>query len=353
MLIMSKSIEVQAEHKYSVHIGVNWQKSFTELKSKYLRNLIFIPESLRTIVEIDGLLNENDHLHFIPDGEGAKEISSAASMWDAASRAGIRRGDAMWGIGGGSTTDVSGFIAATWLRGVDWFAIPTTLAGMVDASVGGKTGINSSAGKNLIGSFHSPQSVLIDISFLDSLSDRDIAAGLAEVIKTGFIGDTQILNILSSVKGVTEVKPHLLELVERSVAVKASVVSSDFKESKLREVLNYGHTLGHAVEKREKYQLRHGEAVAIGLVFAAELSALLLDLNPEVVAEHRSLLTKFGLPTSYPLSARAELEELMQGDKKSRDSRLRFIGLLDRGRPEWIEQVSSDDLLAAYGRISQ
>ncbi len=349
---MSEIISVQAEHQYPVIITDSWRAEFARTKATYARNLIFAPRELEAGLALSEILGPDDLFFALPSGEDAKQISTVELMWEAASKAGIRRTDAVWGIGGGSTTDVAGFIAASWLRGVSWHAIPTTLAGMVDASIGGKTGINSPAGKNLIGAFHSPSSVIVDIAFLETLSNRDFSAGLAEIIKTGFIADIEILRILDETKNLSEARGVATELVSRSIKVKAEVVSQDFKESKLREILNYGHTLGHAIEKHEKYQLRHGEAVAIGLVFAAELSALELGLSESVVSEHRRLLTKFNLPISYQSGAWDELQELMASDKKSRASGLRFIGLQDRGEPTWLESVSIENLARAYERIS-
>ena len=232
------------------------------------------------------------------------------------------------------------------MRGISWHAIPTSLAGMVDAAIGGKTGINSSHGKNLIGAFHSPTSVVIDKNFLNSLSERDFNAGMAEVIKCGFISDRKILEL------ALDAKSNIEELISRSIAVKAQVVSADFKEGRLREILNYGHTLGHAIEKIEDYKLRHGEAVAIGLVFAAELSNIAGGLNPAAVQLHRELLRKFELPTTYRPDALPKLVELMAGDKKSRGSVVRFIGLEDIAKPIWLESVTSDQIAQAYGRIS-
>jgi 3-dehydroquinate synthase len=267
-------------------------------------------------------------------------------MWEVCAEFGLTRSDCIIGIGGGSATDLAGFVAASWLRGISWHAIPTSLAGMVDAAIGGKTGINSPHGKNLIGAFHSPSSVVIDEEFLRSLSARDFNAGMAEVIKSGFIADPKILEL------ALDAKANIAELIARSIAVKAQVVSADFKEGRLREILNYGHTLGHAIEKNEDYKLRHGEAVAIGLVFAAELSYIVGGLSSAAVEQHRELLKKFELPTTYRPDALPKLLELMAGDKKSRGSALRFIGLEDIAKPIWLEAVTSDQIAEAYGRIS-
>ena len=256
-------------------------------------------------------------------------------------------------VGGGAVTDLSGFVASSWLRGIDWVAVPTTLAAMVDAAVGGKTGINSEYGKNLIGSFYSPISVLVDLSWLSTLSDRDFAAGLAEVIKCGFIVDTEIVELLKdrNLLDVRSDRALTLELITRSIAVKAKVVSGDFKESFDREILNYGHTLGHAIELHSKYALRHGECVSIGLVFAANLaneSGILADQATDL---HKKILSNLGLPTSYESRHWPELRANMAIDKKSRSGTLRFVAISEIGKTLRIEAPSESDLLAAYERL--
>jgi 3-dehydroquinate synthase len=224
---------------------------------------------------------------------------------------------------------------------------------MVDAAVGGKTGINSEYGKNLIGSFYSPISVLVDLSWLETLSDRDFAAGLAEVIKCGFIVDTEIVELLKD-RNLLEVRGDrdlTLELITRSIAVKAKVVSGDFKESFDREILNYGHTLGHAIELHSKYTLRHGECVSIGLVFAANLANQSGILADQATDLHKSILGNLGLPTSYESSYWPELRANMAIDKKSRSGTLRFVAISEFGKTLRIEAPSESDLLAAYERL--
>ena len=216
---------------------------------------------------------------------------------------------------------------------------------MVDAAIGGKTGLNASNGKNLIGAFYSPRKVLIDIDFLRTLPHRDLNAGMAEVIKCGFISDYRILNLVQD--DVLDFE----QLIHRSVKVKAKVVGKDFKESKLREVLNYGHTLGHAIEKDSKYRLRHGEAVSIGMIFAAELSKDLVDLDVDVVDLHRRLSINFKLPVSYPKSRLKYLMNLLMQDKKVKSGKLRFIGISKIGKPVWLEDVSSRTISRVYERI--
>jgi 3-dehydroquinate synthase len=293
----------------------------------------------------------------IPDGEAGKSVTVLSYIWEELAKAGFTRSDLIVAIGGGTVTDLAGFAAASWLRGIDWVAVPTTLAGMVDASVGGKTGINSPYGKNLIGAFHSPISVIIDPSWLKSLSDRDFAAGLAEVIKCGFIDDEEILNLISG-KSLTQIRVNaslVNNLIERSIATKAKVVSEDFKESDLREILNYGHTFGHAIERVSDYAIRHGEAVAIGMVFVAELAALKGLIDDELVARHRSILSSANLPISLAnvpgASNWASLYAAMALDKKSRGSNIRFVILNSIGNCGRLEGVTEDELKSAYEKV--
>jgi 3-dehydroquinate synthase len=340
------SIKVVAEREYLVHLDANWRKSVEAIAESHNKTLLMIPTELVDLFQVQTLAKTNLKIVEIPKGESAKSPEFILKMWEVSAEFGLTRSDCIIGIGGGSATDLAGFVAASWLRGISWHAFPTSLAGMVDAAIGGKTGINSSHGKNLIGAFHSPTSVVIDKNFLNSLSERDFNAGMAEVIKCGFISDRKILEL------ALDAKSNIEELISRSIAVKAQVVSADFKEGRLREILNYGHTLGHAIEKIEDYKLRHGEAVAIGLVFAAELSNIAGGLNPAAVQLHRELLRKFELPTTYRADALPKLLELMAGDKKSRGSVVRFIGLEDIAQPIWLESVTSDQIAQAYGRIS-
>ena len=346
------TVFVNAERAYSVEIGVSWRVRFVQLLESHNRVLVIAAQSLATLLEFSTLGLASENIFWTPDGEDQKTSSVAEAIWQRCGDLNLQRNDAIVGIGGGATTDLAGFVAATWLRGIDWYAFPTSLAGMVDASVGGKTGINTAAGKNLVGAFHSPSLVAIDLEFLTSLSNRDFAAGLAEVIKCGFIADPSILELLQTTPDIQAARSHVATLIEKSVAVKAKVVGEDFKESKVREILNYGHTAGHAIEKLSDYSLRHGEAVAIGLVFAAHLSQSECGLDSESVRLHRDLLAKFGLPTTTHYSL-AEIRELMAGDKKTRAGVLRFVGLSSIGSPMWIENPTSDAISVAYESISK
>ncbi|GGT53683.1 MULTISPECIES: 3-dehydroquinate synthase [Actinomadura] len=290
----------------------------------------------------------------VPDGEAAKEVGVLAGLWSSFARLGMTRTDVVVGVGGGATTDLAGFAAASWLRGVRAVLVPTTLLGMVDAAVGGKTGINVPEGKNLVGAFHPPAGVLCDLATLVTMPREDYISGLAEIIKAGFIADPEILALVEAdPKGAAAPDgPHTRELVERAVRVKAGVVSADLREGGLREILNYGHTLAHAIEKNEDYRFRHGHAVAIGMVFAAELSRLAGRLPADVVRRHRDVLESVGLPVSYAADWPG-LRATMTIDKKSRGATLRFVVLDGIAEPGRLEGPDEDLLAAAYREIAR
>ncbi len=291
----------------------------------------------------------------IPDGEAAKDVSVLARLWSWLAASGMTRSDCVVGIGGGAATDLAGFAAATWLRGVPVVLVPTTLLGMVDAAVGGKTAIDIPEGKNLVGAFHPPAGVLADVATLETLPAADYVAGLAEVIKAGFIVDGEILRLIRADPEGAAVPhgPHTRELVERAIRMKAAVVSADLRESGRREILNYGHTLGHAIEKLERYQFRHGDAVAIGMVFAAELARLTGHLTEADVALHRELLTCVGLPVRYPSAAWPALRSTMSLDKKARGARLRMVILDGVGNPVILDSPDEALLTRAYEAVSR
>lgn len=234
--------------------------------------------------------------------------------------------------------------------------VPTTVLGMVDAAVGGKTGINTAAGKNLVGAFHEPDAVFIDLNRLLTLPDDEIIAGSAEIIKTGFIADEEILKLYETAPAACLQKEtegsHLPELIARSVRVKGRVVSADLRESDLREILNYGHTFAHAVELREDFTWRHGNAVAVGMMFIANLSHNLGLIDADLLERHRAILAAIGLPTTYEGGAFDELYAGMTRDKKNRDGHIRFVALNAVGDVTRIEGPGRDDLVRAYEAIS-
>lgn len=266
-----------------------------------------------------------------PDAEAGKAIEVVVGLWDTCGHLQLGRKDAIIAMGGGATTDMAGFVAATWLRGVTLINVPTTLLGMVDAAVGGKTGINTSVGKNLVGSFYPANAVIADMSLLATLPREDLAAGAAEVIKCGFIADPEILRIVGETSPEILLDPsseQLAEITTRAITVKAHVVSADLTEGGLREILNYGHTLAHVIERANDYTWRHGDAVAVGCCFAARLSAQRGLLGADEVALHDELFARVGLPTRYEGSSLEELTHIMASDKKVRRGILRFV-LLD------------------------
>ena len=340
-----KIIKVKGEHRYEVKIGVNWTSEIKSISNIHKKTLIVAPKSIASKYRLKE--SSSIKVFITPEGENQKSLNVLDKVWSKCAAEGIARADAIIGIGGGATTDLAGFAASSWLRGITWYAFPTSLAGMVDAAIGGKTGINARSGKNLIGSFYSPAGVFIDLAFLNTLPKRDISAGMAEVIKCGFIADYKILNLAQ------DDELDYQQLISRSIKVKADVVSKDFKESKLREILNYGHTLGHAIEKNSGYKLRHGEAVSIGMVFAAELSRQLAGLADDAVLLHRELLRNFDLPISYPSNKFKPLLALLANDKKVKNSKLRFIGISKIGKPVWFDDVSPSTLSKVYERIAK
>jgi 3-dehydroquinate synthase len=290
----------------------------------------------------------------VPDADAGKRVEVAAGCWDALAAAGFTRSDAVVGVGGGAVTDLAGFVAATWLRGVSWVAVPTSLLGMVDAAVGGKTGVNIAGGKNLVGAFHPPAGVLADLATLDTLPPAELVAGLAEVVKCGFIADPAILKLIEDDPAAARqpAGPLLPELVHRAIRVKAQVVGADLRESGPREMLNYGHTLAHAIERVEGYRVRHGEAVAIGLVYAAALARLAGRLDPATGQRHRALLRALELPTTYRADAWPQLRAAMRVDKKARGSRLRFVVLDGLARPAILDGPAEELLAEAYAEVA-
>jgi 3-dehydroquinate synthase len=291
-----------------------------------------------------------------PPGEASKTYATAESCWEQLGQAGFTRSDVVVTFGGGATTDVGGFVAATWLRGVRVIHVPTTLLGMVDAAVGGKTGINTGAGKNLVGSFHEPAGVLCDLDLLSALPAAELVAGLGEVIKSGFIADPEILAVVEADPAAVldPASPQLREVIERAIQVKIDVVVGDLKETggadghPGREVLNYGHTLAHAVETGSGYRVRHGEAVALGMVFVAELARRAGQLDDATADRHAAVLESVGLPTRFGELPFEDALATMRVDKKARGSVLRFVVLRGLAKPAILADPSEDDLRAAY-----
>jgi 3-dehydroquinate synthase len=349
-------IQVTADKTYTVRITGDWKGDLSPHLSS--RSRVAVIHSAAMSGDIPAISsNAEVTMIAVPDGEAGKTSQVITHIWNQLAQKNFTRSDLIVAIGGGTVTDLAGYAAASWLRGIDWVAIPTTLAGMVDASVGGKTGINSPYGKNLIGAFHSPSAVIIDPSWLKTLPDRDFAAGLSEVIKCGFIDDAKILDSIQG-KNLSQIRGDrylVTNLIERAVATKAKVVSEDFKESNLREILNYGHTFGHAIEKVSDYSLRHGEAVSIGMVFVAELAYSLELIDEPLLNLHKEILHGVGLPISLGNTPGASnwtsLYAAMALDKKSRGDQIRFVTVPEVGRCERLESVTEEQLKVAYEKV--
>ncbi|QQE64345.1 3-dehydroquinate synthase [Leptolyngbya sp. BL0902] len=269
--------------------------------------------------------------HLLPAGERYKNLKSIQSLYDAALEFRLERQSAMVALGGGVIGDMTGFAAATWLRGIRFVQIPTSLLAMVDASIGGKTGVNHPRGKNLIGAFHQPQLVVIDPIVLKTLPLREFRAGMAEVIKYGVIWDAELFAALESAERLDQFR-YLSDnlrhqILTRSCQAKADVVSQDEKEAGLRAILNYGHTIGHAVESLTHYRgVNHGEAVAIGMIAAGHIATRLGYWSKEDADRQYRLIEKTGLPTALPPNLNDEdILRLLQGDKKVEDGQVRFV----------------------------
>ncbi len=351
-------IEVGGASPYPVVIGTGVLGELPSLVGPARTVVVIHPDGLEAIARpVCGALESAGYLvraEAVPAGEAAKEITVAAGLWSRLAAHGVTRSDAVVGVGGGATTDLAGFVAATWLRGVRVVLVPTTLLAIADAAVGGKTAVNTPEGKNLVGVFHPPAGVLADLAALETLATAEYVSGLAEVIKAGFIADPVILDLIEAdpAGAVVPHGQHARELVERAVRIKAEVVTGDMREAGRREILNYGHTLGHAIEREEAYRIRHGEAVSIGMVFVAELAALAGRLDRATVDRHRRVLSSVGLPTTYLPGAWPTLRESMSVDKKSRGAALRFVVLDGLAKPSILADPAEDLLARAYAEVT-
>lgn len=353
------TILVHGDRSYPVIVEAGARRYLTDFLDAADRVAIIHPAALRdTAAALKAQVARAITIE-IPDAEAAKNADVLSFCWTALGRSGFTRNDVVVSLGGGATTDLAGFVAATWLRGIRVVHVPTTLLAMVDAAVGGKTGINTSEGKNLVGAFHCPTAVLADLDFLETLPRRDYVAGLAEVVKAGFIRDDRILHLVESdPSGATRPQwTHAPEIISRAIQVKADVVALDMREqmgtAAGREILNYGHTFGHAVERVEDYRWRHGDAVAVGMVFAAELARLAGRMSLDLTMRHRHLLRALGLPTTYHPDRWGLLSDAMRLDKKARGSMLRFIILTDVAQPTILTDPDPALLFAAYECVSK
>jgi 3-dehydroquinate synthase len=351
------TITVSGDASYAITVGRGLLAGLAEALPPSARKVLIVhPPTLAAQAEALRARLVGDRevlLAEIPDAEAGKRIEVAAFCWQVMGKADFTRTDVVVGFGGGAVTDLAGFVAATWLRGVAVVQVPTTVLAMVDAAVGGKTGVNTAEGKNLVGAFWPPHAVLCDLDLLDSLSDNERVAGYAEVVKAGFIWAPEILDLVEAdpAAATDPASDAFRRTIELAIEMKARVVSEDLREAGLREILNYGHTLGHAIEHAERYRWRHGAAVSVGMVFAAELSRLAGRLLDAAAQRHRDILTSLGLPTSYRPGAWPQLLATMQRDKKSRGGMLRFIVLDDIAKPTVLQAPDESLLFAAYQEV--
>lgn len=285
----------------------------------------------------------------LPGGEGVKAIATLEHLWRAFADHELERRDLVVAVGGGAVTDVTGFAAATFRRGLDWLSCPTTLVGQVDAGIGGKTGIDVAA-KNDVGAFHPPRAVLSDPSLLTTLPDREWGAGFAEVVKTALIAGGPLWDRTRRWQGGRGTEEDRLDLVRRCAATKERVVAEDPREAGVRAVLNLGHTIGHGVEHAAGGRYLHGEAIAIGLVAALDLSVEHADLDPTVVADAVAVLDRMGLPTRAEGVAPDAVVTAMRADKKRVAGRLRFVLLAAPGAPRFGVDLADDLVEAAVAR---
>jgi shikimate kinase / 3-dehydroquinate synthase len=287
----------------------------------------------------------------LPVGEAAKTVAVARQAWTRLADLGLERGDVVVALGGGAATDAAGFVAATYQRGVPWIAAPTSLVGMVDAAIGGKTGLDLPGAKNYVGSFHPAEWVVTDPGLLETLPVREWACGFAEVIKTGLLAGGRLWEMVQAWEPGRGSSEQRLELIRRCAAYKAHVVSVDPREQGLRAVLNLGHTIGHAIEAAAGFSgIAHGEAVAVGLLPALWLSSRLAGLDPSVEQEVRDLLERHELPASFTGVDPAAVRDALGRDKKAREGRVRFVLLEAVGKPAWGIDVEDDLIDAAIAR---
>jgi 3-dehydroquinate synthase len=363
---MTTRLRVPTQRPYDVVIGTGVHEELRGLIGFGLGVLRVAIIHAPTMAEQAQKLREpllSDHLEVhlieVPDSEQAKTADVLMFCWKVLGEAGFTRSDVIVGLGGGATTDLAGFVAASWLRGVRFVNVPTTVLGMVDAAVGGKTGINTAQGKNLVGAFHEPVGVLCDLDVLTSLPAAELRSGLAEVVKCGFIADPTILDLVEAAPAAIAdpTSPIVAELIAKGIAVKAHTVAGDLRETGAdgsigREALNYGHTFGHAIERFEHYRVRHGEAISVGMVYVAEIAHRVGSIDTELLERHRSILELVGLPTTYRPGTWEALAATMRLDKKTRGDQLRFVVLEGLAQPIILAGPDESVLIDSYRAIS-
>ena len=301
-------------------------------------------------------LAQNDfvsEIFIIQAGEKYKSLNTLSEIYDAAFEFGLERGSLIIALGGGIVGDITGLAAATWLRGIEYIQIPTTLLSMVDSSVGGKTAVNHSKGKNLIGAFYQPKAVYIDTDALKTLPIREFKAGMAEVIKYGLIKDKELFDFLEVNKNINQINnlenDSLVRIISKSVKTKSQIVSMDEQENGIRAILNYGHSFGHVIENLCGYgKFLHGEAISIGMRIAGDIAAEKGLWSDKEAFRQNNLLKNYGLPTDIPKIKKSEILKILMGDKKVKDGKMRFILPTRIGNVEIYDDIKESDFMKFF-----
>ena len=353
--IEKNSYEVIIEPDILNKIG----QELIELGIKRTRKILIISnKEIATLYgeNILGSLRSNNYvveICIIKEGEIHKNVNTLNKIYDAAFEYKLERNSLMIALGGGIVGDITGLAAATWLRGIDYIQIPTTLLSMVDSSVGGKTAVNHPKGKNLIGSFYQPKAVYIDTNTLITLPKREFKAGMAEVIKYGIIKDKELFEFLENEANINQInnleKKSLIKIINKSIKTKSEIVSMDEQESGIRAILNYGHTFGHVIENLCGYgEYLHGEAISIGMRIAGDIACNKGLWSLEESVRQNNLLKSYGLPIKIPRISKTEILKIVMGDKKVKDGRIRFILPKNIGEVGIFDNVGNKEFLGFF-----
>ena len=338
------------ENSYEIFIGENLFEEAAKFANapQFSKKILIVTdenifkaygENLRRIFS---RYESNFEIEIIQPGETSKTLQNAEKLYTCAIESNMDRKSVIMAIGGGVVGDLAGFVAATFLRGVSFIQVPTTLLAQVDSSVGGKTAVNHKLGKNLIGAFYQPKAVFIDVTTLQTLPLREIRAGLGEIIKYGVICDEKFFSYLEkNIEGILNCNVEVLKkIVKRSCEIKAEIVSRDEKESGLRRILNFGHTIGHAIEEETGYtRFSHGESVGIGMIGAALISQKLHYVNPEKVARLKNLIERFGMFTQCEFCSVEGIYQALFRDKKTVGGKINWVLMKDFGKVEITDNV--------------
>ncbi len=357
-----KTLNVElGERGYPIHIGTGicpamLQKCVTA-RGEVSQVVVVADQTVADLhlPQLVASLQQKPMVLTFPPGEASKSLDRVSRLYEQLAQAHIERGALIVTFGGGVAGDLGGFVAATWLRGVRFVQVPTTLLAAVDASVGGKTGVNLHAGKNLVGAFHQPRAVIIDVDFLQTLSDRDFTAGLAESVKQAAIRDAAFLDWHENHAAALRAREAdvVTELIARNCAIKAEIVRLDEREAGLRAILNHGHTIGHAIEHLLNYECRHGECVGLGMLVENELACVRGLLKRADAERIRGLLARLALPERLPRPlAAAEIIAACRSDKKSSGGAVNFVLLRAAGQPERVSDITAAEIAAALDVIA-